>query len=177
MKNEGQFYRETEAEYQQHYTTHKSATSLKTFRKSPLIYRLECLGILASKRGSFFTFGSAFHCYLLESLQFTQRFTVSDPPINPRTGNPFGSETKAANEWRKSLTMEAVTSKEFSAIQQMANSIALTHPKIWEQIQQSTCELSWRGQLGGIPFQSRIDVLHDECVIDLKTVHDLDEFE
>jgi exodeoxyribonuclease VIII len=178
MHISGDFYHETEAEYQHNYTTHKSATSLKRFHNSPLLYRYEQLGLLPSKRGEFFTFGSAFHCYVLEPQAFFQRYQIADPPVNPKTCKPYGSSTKAAQEWRDSLGgNQVVTREEFETIQSMATAIKLQHPGDQRDIQDAQRELSWRGQLGPISFQSRIDALADDCVVDLKTTRNLDDFE
>ncbi len=51
-------------------------------------------------------FGTAFHCYLLEPEKFQKTYAMFEPPVNPKTGKPFGSTTNAyadaLEEFRKS---------------------------------------------------------------------------
>ena len=90
----------TDAEYFASYADYMTATQLKTFKRSPLIFDLERRGVIDKPETQTLRDGSAFHCAILEGREtFLERYTVTDGPINGRTGKPYGPTTKAFQSW------------------------------------------------------------------------------
>jgi len=95
--------REPEADYHARSRTGECLSShlLNTFRWSPLKYSLRIRGLLPDPPSEALDFGRAAHCMILEGLDaFNASYVVGDGPTNPKTGLPYGTATKAYQEWK-----------------------------------------------------------------------------
>ncbi|MDD4431673.1 MAG: PD-(D/E)XK nuclease-like domain-containing protein, partial [Bacteroidales bacterium] len=73
-----------------------SSHLLADFRESPALYRKKVQGQIQENESAAFIMGRAAHCLILEGRNaFDKEYVVSDGPINPRTGESYGSKTKA----------------------------------------------------------------------------------
>ena len=52
--------------------------------------------------------------------EFLAKYEVADGPVNPKTGKPYGSETKAYLEWRAMQTKTPVSTVQFNQFGKMA---------------------------------------------------------
>jgi exodeoxyribonuclease VIII len=115
--------------------------------------------------------GRAIHCMILEPEKFAAEYTISAGPVNPRTGNPYGSETKAYLEWEAQQTKPIISRDEHARMLGMAEAIA-AHPAA-RQIRNTPrqCELSVFWEQDGIPCKARCDCVQAESNIlwDLKS--------
>ena len=76
-----------------------SSHLLGDFRKSPLLYKKKMNGEIEPTESAALAVGRAVHTLVLEGRgKFDEEFMVSDGPVNPKTGEPFGKLTKAYRE-------------------------------------------------------------------------------
>ncbi|AQT67921.1 Exodeoxyribonuclease 8 [Anaerohalosphaera lusitana] len=154
-----------------------SSHQLNDFRKCPYLYWKKHSGLIADKDSSAYAFGRAAHTLILEGRQtFEQRYAVGGP-INPRTGKPYGSGTKAFAQWSADQGKPVVTDDEFVILEMMEQAV-LTHPCAPKFITSGFAEGVCRSPYLGIPSQIRMDYLHPSYgIVDLKTCDDLTWFE
>ncbi|TVQ64185.1 MAG: hypothetical protein EA378_00080 [Phycisphaerales bacterium] len=153
--------------------------ALAEFRGCPLLYRRKQLGMIEDRDTSVFAFGRAAHVLIVEGRErFDAEFAVGGP-VNPRTGRPFGSETKAYGEWAESVGRPAVSDAEFRTLERMASSVR-EHVYARELLRVGVAEGVVRASYGGVQCQARIDWVNPvdgRGIVDLKTCDDLDRFE
>ena len=69
-------------------------------------------------------FGTAAHKYILEGADvFNTEYVVSDGPINPKTGEPYGKATKAYQEWEQAQSGKIIRPEDYATIVTMNNSV------------------------------------------------------
>jgi len=151
---------------------------LADFRESPALYNKEINGEIEKTESAAFALGRAAHCLILEGRQaFDRDFVVSDGPVNPKTGEPFGKNTKAYAEWKNSLDREVVSGKDFGFIAKLQASV-LKHPVAGELLTDGVAEGVVRAEYCGVPCQIRMDWFsRTEGIVDLKTCDSLKWFE
>jgi exodeoxyribonuclease VIII len=117
--------------------------------------------------------GSALHCRTLEGpAEYAKRYAIGGP-INPKTGRPFGSDTKAHQEWALSQGRPTLTYDEDEQVTAMAAAI-WAHPSA--ALLLKACkdrELTVVGELHGTMCKARIDahgtVDGAGVIVDIKT--------
>lgn len=153
--------------------------ALAEFRRCPLLYRRKQLGMIEDRDSSAFAFGRAAHVLIVEGRErFDNEFAVGGP-VNPRTGRPFGTETKAFGEWAESVGRPVVSDAEFQTLERMASSVR-GHVYARELLRSGVAEGVVRATSCGVACQARIDWINPvdgRGIIDLKTCDDLDRFE
>ena len=91
--------REPAEVYHEKAKDYLSSYQLGDFRKCPLLYHRKRLGNIVEEERPAYTVGRAAHTLILEGLdRFEEDFAVGGP-INPKTGQPFGANTKTWSEW------------------------------------------------------------------------------
>ena len=87
-----------------------SSHFLADFRESPELYRRKTRGEIAEAETPALALGRAAHCLILEGRPaFDREYVISEGPLNPKTGEPYGKSTKAYAEWRGSQGREVVS--------------------------------------------------------------------
>ena len=147
------------------------------FRKSPLLYHRKRCGLIPDEDRPAYLVGRAAHTVILEGLKvFQQTFAVGGP-INPKTGQPFGTTTKAWSEWAESHGKRVLTNDQYALVMQMATSVK-QHACAQELLEDGVAEGVVRAEYCGTPCQIRIDWLNPQrALCDLKTVDNLEFFE
>ena len=154
---------------------------LELFRFSPRQCQWKMQGLIPSSSTSFYDFGRAFHCFILEGAGvFHSRYEIAEGPINPKTGSPYGRDSKAFQSWYEEITAsgrQIISGEEFVRIQMMAESIEETASR--ELLEVGRAELTIRGRLYGVDCQSRLDFFDANrgILVDLKTTESLGRFE
>src|SRR5262245_45087788 len=96
---------------------------LRDFRKCPLLFRRKQLGEIPEPPCDAFVIGSATHALVLEGPRaFHDQFGVGGP-INPKTGRPFGPDTRAFAAWAEQLGKPILTREQYALVLQMAQSV------------------------------------------------------
>ena len=155
-----------------------SSHLLADFRQSPQLYHREVSGEIAQTESPVLALGRAAHCLILEGrAAFDEQYIVSDGPVNPKTGEPYGKATKAYAEWLSSQTREIVSPKDFGFIVKLQKSVWL-HPTASALLEKGVSEATVRAEYCGVPCQIRMDWFSPEHgIADLKTCDSLKWFE
>ncbi len=176
--------REDEAKYHARSAAgeYLSSHMLAEFRKSPFRYQEKLLGKTQESDKAEYAFGRAAHKLILEGEdEFERCYTVSDGPVNDRTGKPYGKETKAYQDWLSVQKGDVVTTSDYDKIRTMANSVA-THPAAPHltryESEEGVAEGVVRAFYSGIPCQIRMDYFRKDIgIVDLKTCANIELFE
>lgn len=115
--------------------------------------------------------GSALHCMVLEPDRFVDEYTVGGP-LNPKTQQPYGSATKAFNEWALTQVKPILTREEYRLILGMADAI-MAHPvarTIRDAPRRTELSIFW--EQDELPCKARLDCLQDGTIWDIKTTRD-----
>ena len=130
------------------------------------------------KKSDAFRFGTAVHCAILEPEKFSERYHVSDGPVNPKTGKPFGRATKEYAAWLTALgEKEVLSGKEWKTLEAMRESVML-HPECAKLFSAGWAEGVIRTEYAGTLCQIRVDWFNPEAgIVDLKTCDELKWFE
>jgi len=156
-----------------------SSHRLADFRRCPLLFRRKELGLIPRRDSHAFLVGRAAHVLILEGRErYEAEFAVGGP-INPKTGLPFGSATKAFAEWSERTGKAALADADAALVEQMAASVR-EHVFARELLESGVAEGVVRAERQGTPCQARFDWINptsDRGLVDLKTTDRLDGFE
>lgn len=156
-----------------------SSHQLADFRRCPALYRKKQLGLIRDRDSAAYLVGRAAHTLILEGRErFEAEYAVGGP-VNPRTGQPFGSNTKAFAEWAARVGKPVLDDAQAALVERMAAS-AGEHLFARELLRAGVAERVVRCELDGHRCQARIDwvnPLPDRGLVDLKTCDTLDMFE
>ncbi|HOA75235.1 MAG TPA: PD-(D/E)XK nuclease-like domain-containing protein [Phycisphaerae bacterium] len=156
-----------------------SAHALNEFRRCPLLYRKKELGLVPERDTTAYLMGRAAHTLILEGRQRYEREFAVGGPINPRTGQPFGSQTKAFAEWAERQGRPVLSDTQAATIEQMAAAVQ-EHIYARELLAEGVAEGVVRCEYGGHRCQARIDWINpveSRGIVDLKTADEIDSFE
>jgi hypothetical protein len=158
---------------------HLSSHALAEFRRCPALFRKRELGLIPERDSEAFAVGRAAHVLILEGRErFEAEFAVGGP-INPKTGQPFGSSTKAFAEWAERLGKPAIDDSQAATIGEMASSVR-AHPIAASLLADGVAERVVRCDYRGHRCQGRLDWINPDGgrgIVDLKTCEKLDWFE
>ena len=156
-----------------------SAHALGEFRRCPALYHKKELGLIPDRDTTAYVVGRAAHTLILEGRQQYEREYVVGGPINPRTGQPFGPQTKAFAEWAEKQGRSVLSDAHAALVEQMAAAVS-EHVFAGELFAEGIPEGVVRCDYAGHSCQSRIDWINpipDRGIVDLKTADNLDGFE
>ena len=159
-----------------------SSHLLGDFRRSPRLYQKKLNGEIEPTESAALTVGRAVHTLILEGrAKFDEEFLVTDGPVNPKTGEPFGKLTKAYREWAAAQTKDVVSGADFAFMSNLQQSV-WTHPVASTLLDVGIAEQTVRATYFGEPCQIRMDWFRADydgrpIICDLKTCDTLDYFE
>ncbi|MCG3128288.1 MAG: hypothetical protein CHACPFDD_03166 [Phycisphaerae bacterium] len=156
-----------------------TAHGLAEFRRCPLLYRKKELGLVPERDTTAYLIGRAAHMLILEGRERYQREFAVGGPINPKTGQPFGSQTKAFAEWAEKQNRPVLSDAHAALVEQMAASVS-GHIFARELFAEGVAEGVVRGAYAQFQCQARIDWINPiegRGIVDLKTADELDSFE
>lgn len=159
-----------------------SSHLLGDFRKCPRLYKKILSGEIEKGDSSAFLLGRAVHTLVLEGRGvFDEEFMVSEGPVNPKTGEPYGKLTKAYREWALVQKMPVISTMDFAFMTKLQQAVYL-HKLANELLMEGVAEKTIRTEYFGIPVQIRMDWFIPEfdgvpAICDLKTCDTLDWFE
>ena len=150
---------------------------LGDFRKCPALYRKKKLGLIADEDRPAYLIGRAVHTLVLEGRdRFEAEYAVGGP-INPRTGEVYGSTTKAFAEWAAAQGKAVLTVAQFDLVENMADGVR-QNGAARDLLSEGIAEGVVRREYRDIPAQIRMDFFDPHRgVVDLKTCDDLGWFE
>ena len=164
-----------------------SSHLLGDFRHCPRTYRQKMTGEIPPQDSAAYKTGRAVHTLVCEGrAAFDREFVVTDGPVNPKTGEPFGKLTRAYKEWAAAQKLTPVSTADFGFMTKLQSSVWL-HPLAGELLTDGWAEGTVRTTYNGEPVQIRIDYFNpnyrnpvtgrEGAIIDLKTCETLDFFE
>ena len=154
-----------------------SSHMLADFRKCPALYHGKLTGEIKDSDSSAFALGRAAHVLVLEGRGAFDEYYVVGEPVNPRTGEPFGRNTKAYADWAAEQTKEPISSKDFEFLVKLQAAV-WQHPAAVDLLTDGEAEGVIRAEYCGMLCQIRMDWLNpSRGIIDLKTCDDLTWFE
>ena len=175
----GFLIREPADVYHAKAVNHLSSHWLAEFRHCPLLYHRKRAGLIPQRDSTAFLVGRAAHTLILEGRdRYNIEFAVGGP-INPKTGNPFGSATKKFAEWAEKIGKPVLSDDQAALVEQMAAAVR-SHIFASELLSSGTPEGVIRCQLDGHACQVRLDWINpvdQRGIVDLKTADNLDTFE
>jgi hypothetical protein len=155
-----------------------SSHMLMDFINSPKLYHKKTIGAIAERSRSAFVFGSAAHKLILEGRDaFDKEYVVSDGPINEKTGQPYGSTTKAYLEWKYAQDREIISIADYGELAKLSAGVQ-NNNNAKELLSFGVAEAVVRTDYCDISCQIRMDWFNPEKgIVDLKTCADLRSFE
>ena len=152
-----------------HATLALSKSGLDQFQRSPAHFRAWQDGISTVESTPAMAFGSAFHCAMLEPIEYQKRYTTF-------TGD---RRTKAGKEEYERISasgMTILTQEQSEAIGAMKLSLQ-SHPAASKLLANGDTEVSCFDTFDGIKVKARIDLLPDhrdvyDALADIKTTQD-----
>ncbi|RIK77251.1 MAG: hypothetical protein DCC68_17695 [Planctomycetota bacterium] len=155
-----------------------SSHLLADFRKCPLLYHRKVSGLVAeNQERPAYLIGRAAHALILEGQQaFDDQFVVGGP-INPKTGFPFGPNTKAFGDWQRAHGKTILTDEQHLTVVRMADAVR-EHARAADLLREGEAEGVVRAEHCHHPCQIRMDWFDaHQGIVDLKTCDDLTWFE
>jgi hypothetical protein len=90
---------EDEKVYHARAGEYMSSHQLRDFRKCPELFRRQRVGLIPRPDKPAYLMGRAAHCLIIEGKAEFDRRYMTGGPINPKTGRPYGADTKAHAEF------------------------------------------------------------------------------
>lgn len=175
----GFLIREPADVYHAKATNHLSSHWLAEFRRCPLLYHRKRLGLVPQRDSAAFLVGRAAHTLILEGrARYESEYAVGGP-INPKTGNPYGSGTKAFAEWAEGIGKPVLSDDQAALVEQMAAAVT-AHSFARVLLAEGLAEGVLRCRLHEHDCQARLDWINPDTqhgLVDLKTADNLDSFE
>jgi hypothetical protein len=154
-----------------------SSHLLADFRRCPLLYHRKRCGLIQDEDRPAYLVGRAAHTVILEGLAvFHQTYAVGGP-VNPKTGLPYGSSTKAWAEWAEAQGKPVLTAEQYNLVMQMAEGVQ-QNAEAKKLLAEGVAEGVVRTEYCGVPCQIRMDWFNpQQGIVDLKSCDDLTWFE
>jgi len=152
--------REPAEEYHAKASEYLSSHQLADFRRCPLLYRQKKLGLIPDEDRPAYVVGRALHTLVLEGRdRFEQEYAVGGP-VNPRTGQIYGANTKAYAEWAAAQGKAVLTLAQFDLVENMADGVRANGMAV-DLLSEGIPEGVVRAEYCGVPVQARFDSLPD----------------
>ena len=151
-----------------------SSHLLAEFRRNALLFHKKELGLVHDEDRPAYVLGRAAHVLILEGREAYERAYAFGGPINPKTGLPFGSRTKAFQDWAEAMGKPVLDDDQAALIESL-NASVRAHKHAAALLADGVAEGVIRAEYCGVPCQSRLDWLNPERgIVDLKTCDNLD---
>ena len=168
---------EPENEYHAKAGQYLSSHQLLDFSKCPWLHRKKALGLIEDKDSPAYLVGRAAHARILEGRdRYEEAFAIGGP-INPKTNNPYGANTKAFAEWVRAKGKPVLSHDQAVLVENMAAGVSMNAEAV-DLLLYGRAEGVLRADYCGVPCQIRIDWVHPHRgIVDFKTCDDLTWFE
>ena len=151
-----------------------SSHRLAEFRRNPLLFHKKELGLVQDQDRPAYVVGRAAHVLILEGREVYEQTYAFGGPINPKTGQPFGSRTKAFQDWADTQGKPVLDDDQAALIESLGASVQ-AHQHASALLADGVPEGVVRAEYCDLPCQSRLDWLNPELgIVDLKTCDNLD---
>lgn len=150
---------------------------LAEFRRNPPLFRKRELGLVSDEDRPAYVIGRAAHTLILEGREAYEREYAFGGPINEKTGAPYGSRTRAFQEWAEAQGKPVLDDEQAALVENLAVAVR-AHELAAALLDAGGAEGVVRAEYCGVACQSRLDWLNPERgIVDLKTADSLDWLE
>lgn len=136
---------------------------------------------LRPARSPAMTTGRAMNDFLtLSAAEFGERYTVEDGPVNPKTGKPYGTETKMYLDWFSKQEKTPVSTGDYAMFAKMTK--AYDEHSFVKSLSgwNCMCNVVYGATVKGTPCLVKVDKLYSSgdtvIAVDVKTTSDLCAF-
>jgi hypothetical protein len=151
-----------------------SSHQLAEFRRNPLLFHKKQQGLVQEEDRPAYLIGQAAHTLVLEGREAYEDRYGFGGPVNPKTGEPFGSRTKAFEEWAAAQGKPVLTHEQMALIENL-NAAIYVHEHAAALLADGVPEGVIRVDYCGTACQARFDWLSPQRgIVDLKTCDNLD---
>jgi hypothetical protein len=151
-----------------------SSHQLADFRRDPLLFRKKELGLVKEEDRPAYLIGRAAHTLILEGRETYRNQYAFGGPVNPKTGEPFGSRTKAFQEWAEAQGKPVLSDEQVALIESM-NAGVYSHEHAAAFLSDGVAEGVLRAEYCDVACQARFDWFNAKRgIVDLKTCDNLD---
>lgn len=166
--------REPAEVYHAQGTKFLSSHQLADFRRNPPLFRKKELGLVKEEDRPAYLIGRAAHTLFLEGREAYEKQYAFGGPINPKTGEPFGSRTKAFQDWAEAQGKPVLSDDQVALIDNM-NAAVYAHEHASALLADGVPEGVVRAEFCDVACQARFDWLSAQRgIVDLKTCDNLD---
>lgn len=154
-----------------------SSHQLAEFRRNPLLFHRKQMGLVKDEDRPAFFLGRAAHALILEGREAYEREFAFGGPVNPKTGGPFGSRTKAFQEWADAQGKPVLTDDQVVLIENLDIAVH-AHEHAAALLSDGVAEGVIRTDYCGVACQARYDWLNPQRgIVDIKTCDNLEWLE
>jgi len=149
------------------------------FRRCPQLFHRHQSGLLPHAEPKAYLIENATRYLILKGREaFDAKYVIGgDRPINPKTGKPFGTETKAYAEWRATVEQEILTEEEGLDIINMAASVH-AHDAAADLLSGGEAFKHIEGEVHGLPATALIHWISSSGeIVEIDVINDIDRFE
>jgi hypothetical protein len=177
LDESGFLLRETPEIYHAQSARYLSSHKLTEFRRNVPLFRKKELGLVKEEDRPAYLVGRAAHTLILEGRTAYEAEYAFGGPINPKTGAPFGSRTKAFQDWAETQGKPVLDDDQAALIENMYAAVR-AHEHAALLLGDGIAEGVVRAEYCGMPCQARLDWLNPaRGIVDLKTCDNLDWLE
>lgn len=179
IENLNKLINETNEAYHEQAKDNLSSGQLVSADECLALYKKKKDGLVPSRESAAMTFGTNFHCAVLEPDRFDRDYILSSAgPVNPTTRKQFGPSSQQYKDWlqRMGPSKVVISEKDYDMIKEMQKSVQ-EHPIAGPMLKRGVAEKVARCQYFGMPCQARFDwVTPEGDLVDLKSSADLKWF-
>lgn len=151
-----------------------SSHQLAEFRRNPPLYRKRQLGLAQEEERPAYLIGQAAHALILEGRDAYEDRYAFGGPINPKTGERYGSRTKAFEEWAAAQGKPVLTHEQMALVENLYAAV-FAHEHAAAFLADGVPEGVVRADYCDVACQARFDWLSPQRgIVDLKTCDNLD---
>jgi hypothetical protein len=170
-------FQEPENIYHEKSKQYLSSHQLGDFRKCPALHRKKKLGLIEDEDRPAYIMGRGLHKLVLEGRDKFEAGYAVGGPINPKTGQIYGSTTDAFAKWAAAQGKPVLTLSQFDMIENMADGVRANGIAV-DLLSEGIPEGVVRSEYCDMPCQIRMDWFDPHRgIVDLKSCDDLTWFE
>jgi hypothetical protein len=167
----------TREEYESSRKSVMHFSALKVFMDCPKTFYLQRTGVLPAPDTDSLRIGTGLNdLLLLGEDEYLKNHKIGGP-INPRTGQPYGTDTKAFAEWSAENPGRYLTSIQDSIVRKMKNALVHYGSVASDLEARIGAEMAFDSVMNGVRCWAKIDLVVKGRLIDIKTTADIDKFE